>query len=60
MKDCDLFGSTGYPFAFAMNVDAGMNKCLMGSAAHRFRTPGMEGRGVMRSRATRKKTIQVE
>ena len=51
INDCDPLGSTGYPLAFAMNVDAGMSMCLMGSAAQRFRTPGTDGRGGMRSKA---------
>ena len=34
MNDCVPLGSTGYPFAFPMNVDAGSHRCRTGSASH--------------------------
>jgi len=58
MNDCDPLGRTGYPFAFAMKDDAGMNKCLMGSAAQRLKTPGTDGRGGMRSKAIQRRVVR--
>lgn len=58
MNDCNPLGRTGYPFTFAIKVDAGMNKCLMGSAAQRLNTPGTDGRGGMRSRAIQRRQVR--
>lgn len=35
-----------------MNVEAGRNTCLIGSAAHLSNTPAAEGKGGVRSSAT--------
>lgn len=35
-----------------MNVEAGRNTCLIGSAAHLSSTPAAEGKGGVRSSAT--------
>ena len=51
IKACDPFGSTGYPFALAINVDAGMKTRRMGSAAQRLSTPGTDGSGGVKSSA---------
>ena len=58
MKDCEPLGSTGYPFVFAMNDDAGINRCLIGSATQRFKTPGTDGRGGVRSKARQRSMVR--
>ena len=51
INDCVPLGKTGYPFALAMNVDAGTHRYLTGSANHWFRTVEDSGNGGVRSRA---------
>ena len=58
MNDCEPLGKTGYPFVFAMNDDAGMKMCLIGSATQRFKTPGTDGRGGVRSRARQRSMVR--
>lgn len=50
-KACVPFGSTGYPFAFGMKVEAGRKTCDTGSACHRERISEVEGRGRDKSKA---------
>lgn len=52
MNACVGFGRTGYPFVFAMNVEAGRNIYRTDSAAHLLRTPSLVGRGGAKSSAT--------
>lgn len=51
IKPCVTFGKTGYPFAFAMNADAGKNTCRTGSADHWLKTLITDGMGGVRSNA---------
>lgn len=51
IKDWVPFGRTGYPFVFAMKVDAGRKMCCTGSAAHLLSTPKFSGKGGVRSSA---------
>jgi hypothetical protein len=59
MNACVPFGNTGYPFAFAMNADAGRNMNRTASALHLFKTPSADGRGRDRSSAGHRQTRDV-
>lgn len=51
INDWAPLGSTGYPLALGMYVEAGINKCRTGSAVHCCRTSSSDGMGGVRSRA---------
>jgi hypothetical protein len=51
MKDWVPLGSTGYPFALAINVDDGRKMFRTDSAFHLLRIPKVVGKGGVRSRA---------
>jgi hypothetical protein len=51
MKDWVGLGSTGYPFVFVKNVDAGIRIYLTSSADHLCSTPMVVGSGGVKSNA---------
>lgn len=54
MNACVGFGRTGYPFVFAMKVDAGRKICRTDSAAHLLSTPSFVGKGGVKSSAVKR------